>query len=124
MSRSPKDIATEFLNMVVAGNIREAFRIHTDPTIKHHNPWFKGDPESLMTAMEENASRSPGLTLQIKRAIEENDHVAIFSHIRQNPDDRGHAVVHIFRFHRGLIAEMWDVGQEIPPDSPNKHGMF
>ena len=22
------------------------------------------------------------------------------------------------------IAELWDVGQEVPPDSPNKNGMF
>ena len=34
------------------------------------------------------------------------------------------AVVHFFRFEKGRIAEMWDVGQEIPSDSPNENGMF
>ena len=34
------------------------------------------------------------------------------------------AVVHILRFEEGKIAEMWDVGQEIPRDCPNQLGMF
>jgi hypothetical protein len=32
--------------------------------------------------------------------------------------------VHILRFERGRIVEMWDLGQEIPEDSPNALGMF
>jgi predicted SnoaL-like aldol condensation-catalyzing enzyme len=34
------------------------------------------------------------------------------------------AVVHILRFEGGKIVEMWDVGQEIPKDSPNALGVF
>ena len=34
------------------------------------------------------------------------------------------AVVHILRFEGGKIVEMWDIGQEIPADSPNALGMF
>jgi predicted SnoaL-like aldol condensation-catalyzing enzyme len=37
-------------------------------------------------------------------------------------DDPGMTVVHIFRFQNGKIIEMWDVGQEIPHDSPNVDG--
>jgi hypothetical protein len=32
--------------------------------------------------------------------------------------------VHILRFENSRIAEMWDIAQEIPPDSPNALGMF
>jgi hypothetical protein len=28
------------------------------------------------------------------------------------------------RFENGRIAELWDVGQEIPQDLPNEFGMF
>jgi len=33
-------------------------------------------------------------------------------------------VVHILRFEGDRIVELWDIGQEIPQDSPNEHGMF
>lgn len=39
------------------------------------------------------------------------------------PEFRG-AVVHVFRFQGNLIAELWDVGQAVPENSPNEYGMF
>jgi predicted SnoaL-like aldol condensation-catalyzing enzyme len=32
-------------------------------------------------------------------------------------------LVHIFRFDGGLIAELWDIGQPVPEDSPNERGL-
>jgi hypothetical protein len=32
--------------------------------------------------------------------------------------------VHILRFEGSRIGEMWDIGQEIPKESPNALGMF
>ena len=46
------------------------------------------------------------------------------THVKQNQGDLGGAVVHIFRFHNGLIVEFWDVGQPIPENSPNENGVF
>jgi predicted SnoaL-like aldol condensation-catalyzing enzyme len=34
------------------------------------------------------------------------------------------AVVHIFRFENGKIAELWDVGQAVPDGAVNEHSMF
>jgi predicted SnoaL-like aldol condensation-catalyzing enzyme len=45
-------------------------------------------------------------------------------HVRQNPDELGGAVVHIFRFEDERIVELWDVGQPVPKESPNQYGMF
>jgi predicted SnoaL-like aldol condensation-catalyzing enzyme len=39
------------------------------------------------------------------------------------PDDRGSAVVDIFRVEDGKVAEHWDVVQPIPEDSANDNGM-
>jgi predicted SnoaL-like aldol condensation-catalyzing enzyme len=50
--------------------------------------------------------------------------MATWSHVRQNPDDPGAALVHIFRFEGDRIVELWDIAQAIPADSPNKNGMF
>jgi predicted SnoaL-like aldol condensation-catalyzing enzyme len=50
--------------------------------------------------------------------------VMVYSRIKQKVEDLGAAVVHIFRFHKGKIVEMWDVGQPVPKDSPNENGML
>lgn len=110
--------------MAASGNIREAYRRHVGADFRHHNPNFRGDAASLMAAMEENAAKNPDKRLEIKRALEEGDLVAIFSRVRQKPADTGGAVVHIFRFQGDRIVELWDVGQPVPEKSPNENGMF
>jgi predicted SnoaL-like aldol condensation-catalyzing enzyme len=50
-------------------------------------------------------------------ALEEGERVAVFSHGRQNPSDRGDAVVDIFRFENDRMVELWDVGQALPESS-------
>jgi len=50
--------------------------------------------------------------------------VATLAHVRHKKGEPGAAVVHVFRFEGDRIAELWDVGQEVPADSPNQNGMF
>lgn len=123
-ARTLKEAATEFLRLVASGKVREAYREYAGPELCHHNAFFRSDAQSLMAAMEENAVKNPNKVLEIKRVLQDGDLVAVHSHIRQHPSDRGSAVVHIFRFQGGLIAELWDVGQAVPEDSPNELGMF
>ena len=120
---TPRDIARQFLRNAVAGRVKEAYE-HTTPDFIHHNAYFAGDKESLMKGMAENAARFPDKTCDPKQVVQEGDLVAVLSHIRHKPGEPGVAVAHFFRFENGLIAEMWDVGQEIPADSPNENGMF
>src|ERR1700740_3534794 len=93
-----KDIAIDFLRRAASGDVREAYRTYISPRFRHHNAYFKGDAESLMLGMEANAKQNPHKTLEIKHALHEGDLVAVHSHVRMNPGDRGTAVVHIFRF--------------------------
>lgn len=123
-SLSQKEKAVSFLQLVAQGQVREAYQLYISPSFSHHNPYFPGDADSLMLAMEENAVKNPHKKLDIKLAIQEGVMVTVYSHVKQNPDDLGGAVVHIFRFNDNLIVEMWDVGQPIPEDSPNQNGMF
>lgn len=119
-----KNKAVSFLQLVASGEVREAYRKYIGPGFRHHNPFFRGDAESLMLAMEENAAKNPHKIFEVKRAIEEDDTVAVHSLVKQKQDDLGGAVVHIFRFHNDLIVEFWDVGQPIPENSPNQNGVF
>lgn len=124
LTLSLKEKAVSFLQLVAAGKIREAYESYIDPRFRHHNPYFPGDAESLMLAMEENASLSPHKVLTVKLALQEGELVTVYSHIKQHPDDLGFAVVHIFRFQDQQIVELWDIGQQIPEESPNENGMF
>lgn len=74
--------------------------------------------------MEENAVQNPDKILEVQMALQDGDRVAVFSRIRQRPDDRGGAVVHLFRFEGDRVAELWDVGQAVPEERVNENGMF
>ena len=119
-----KQAAIEFLRLACIGQVDEAYSRFVAPGFRHHNAYFPGDGDSLRKAMQENADQNPGKQLEVKQTLAEGDRVAVYSHVRHRPDERGYAVVHIFRFESGRIAELWDLGQEVPEDSPNANGMF
>jgi predicted SnoaL-like aldol condensation-catalyzing enzyme len=48
----------------------------------------------------------------------------LHAHVHFKPGDAGYAVVHIYRFEAGRIAELWDLGMAIPAESPNANGVF
>lgn len=77
-----------------------------------------------MEAMEQNAAKNPNKEFEVQRALQDGDHVAVLSRVRQTPGDRGGAVVHIFRFEGDRIAEFWDIGQAVPESNVNENGMF
>jgi predicted SnoaL-like aldol condensation-catalyzing enzyme len=121
---SLKDVAIEFLTLVASGKVSEAYERHIAAGFRHHNPYFRGDAESLKEAMQANATKNPHKVFEVQRALQDGDQVAVFSRVRQNPDDRGGAVVHIFRFEGNRITELWDIGQAVPDSSINDNGMF
>lgn len=118
------DAAVDFLQLSVSKRIREAYSKYVGLDFRHHNPFFRGDAGSLMVAMEEDAEANPDKIFEIQRVLQDGNLVAVHSWVRQDPDDLGAALVHIFRFEGDLIAELWDISQAVPEDSPNEHGMF
>jgi predicted SnoaL-like aldol condensation-catalyzing enzyme len=119
-----KDVAVSFLRHAASGRVREAYNKHVSNGFRHHNPFFAGNAEALMAGMEENARQNPDKQLDVLRALEDGDLVAVHSHVRRKPDDPGAALVHLFRFEGDRIAELWDVGQPVPAESLNANGMF
>ena len=55
---------------------------------------------------------------------EDENLVAVHSHLKQSPADIGFAVVHILKFKDDKIVELWDLGQPIPKETINENGMF
>src|ERR1051326_1218054 len=116
---SHRETATAFLQLAVTGRLDEAYS-HVAGNFRHHNPYFKGDAESLRAGMAEAAAKFPHATLEVQHVFEDDDLVAVHSRVSHAPDQPDISVVHIFRFEGERIAELWDVGMEVPKDSPNK----
>lgn len=115
-----KKLALEFLQMVIAGNIDEAYEKYVDANGKHHNVYYPGDFASLKEGMKENHANFPNKEFQVKNSLAEGDMVVTHSHLAFQKGAIGMVVVHIFRFENGKIVELWDCGQQIPEDSPNQ----
>ncbi|MHA2385551.1 MAG: nuclear transport factor 2 family protein [Candidatus Thorarchaeota archaeon] len=121
---SNREIALSFFDLVLTGKIREWFDEHTSQDCIHHNQYFKGGRETLIQAIEEDAQANPDKKVEVKMSLEDGDLVSTFSHVKQNQDDLGFALMHIFRFKDSTIVEMWDIHHAVLKDSPNEHGMF
>lgn len=121
---SHKRIAVEFLQLAVAGRIEEAYQKHMDLQGKHHNPFFPAGFPALKKGMIENHVRFPNEQITVKNVLGDGDLVAVHSHVVLSPGEKGISVVHLLRFRGDKIVEMWDCGQPIPADSPNKDGIF
>ena len=124
MMESKKDIAVSFLQLASSGNARQAFRKYVHPQFSHHNPYFKGDRESLLTGMEESAVQFPKKVFEVVRTLEDGDFVVVHGKVRLNPDMPEISLIHIFRFDGDLIIEEWEAAQEVPQESPNENEMF
>jgi predicted SnoaL-like aldol condensation-catalyzing enzyme len=117
-------MAKDFLQLTSSGKVKEAFDKYASKDFIHHNPWFEGSAESLMNGMIENAQKMPARVFEIQKAIHEGDLVAVHSKIKLSADIPVISVVHIFHFKENKIVEMWDIGQQLPDNSPNQYGMF
>ena len=76
-----KDSAVQFLRLVVAGRIDEAYRKHVDLRGKHHNPFFPAGFPALQKAMLENHVQFPNKKLMVKNVVCDGARVAVHSHI-------------------------------------------
>jgi predicted SnoaL-like aldol condensation-catalyzing enzyme len=119
-----KEIAVSFLRLASSGKVREAYERYIHPDFFHHNPYFKGDRESLLVGMEESAAALPNKVFEAVREFEDDDFVVVHGRIRLKPGGAEYALIHIFRFEGDRIIEEWEAAQEVPEASPNKNGMF
>ncbi|ANM14390.1 MULTISPECIES: nuclear transport factor 2 family protein [unclassified Rhizobium] len=61
---------------------------------------------------------------EIVRSSADGDLVWLHVHATNGTEDRGQAIVDIFRVKDGKIVEHWDVIQAVPKDAANKNTMF
>ena len=57
---------------------------------------------------------APGATFTVQRVLVDGDLAAVHYRGQLSAQDRGAAVVEIFRFEKGRIVEHWDMFQPMP----------
>ena len=119
-----KKTAVELIQMAVDGTAHEALDRFVTPGFKHHNPDVPSGIGALRRAMRDDAKKVPNKRLDVKHVLSDGDVVAVHFHVTRKPGDPGLAIVHLDRFEGDRIAEVWDIGREVPQDSPNEDGTF
>ena len=94
------------------------------PDYIQHSQLAEPGRDALKAFLDFAKGQSPDAVHDIKRSFVEGDMVIVHYHVRRTPDDPGLAVIDIFRIENGLIAEHWDVLQDVPTQSPNPNSMF
>lgn len=89
-----------------------------------HNPHVPDGKAPFVDYFTQYFKQNPEAKNQIKRAAAEGDLVYLHVHSTQNNQDRGEAIIDIFRVENGKIVEHWDVQQSIPETSANSNTMF
>lgn len=119
-----KQVARQFIELIGAGRIDEAYQRYVAMDGKHHNPFFVAGFPALQAAMKANYIQFPDMRLTIKDVIGDGEMVAVHSSVVMRPGEPGFATVHWFRFKADRIVEMWDVAQSLPSDLINLDGAF
>lgn len=120
-----KQIVTDFLDLVFNQHkVDEGMDAYLGSTYTQHNPDVADGPEAFRAFFKTFFAERPNARFDIKRAFCEGDYVTIHAHWTENPEDRGAAVMDIFRLENGRIVEHWDVIQPIPQDMAHNNSMF
>ena len=122
---TPKEVVTRFMTrFYVDKKVREAFETWVDPGYVQHNPMAATGRDAAISFLEPFFAQHPDIHYSIARIIADGNLVAVHSHGKFGPDDRGVAVVDILRVEGCKVMEHWDVVQPVPEKSANSNGMF
>jgi predicted SnoaL-like aldol condensation-catalyzing enzyme len=122
---TPKEVVTRFMTrFYVDKKVREAFETWVDPGYVQHNPMAATGRDAAINFLEPFFAQHPDIHYSIARVIADGNLVAVHSHGKFAPDDRGVAVVDILRVEGCKVMEHWDVVQPIPEKAANSNGMF
>ena len=97
---------------------------YLSPNYRQHNPTVADGIDGWKAMVTYIKDSRPDFRIEIKRVLADGDFVVLHVHMVRDADERGNAVVEIFRFADGKIAEHWDVIQPIPESPANPNTMF
>jgi predicted SnoaL-like aldol condensation-catalyzing enzyme len=119
-----KALVSGFIDSVF--NAKQLDRIDSflAPDYIQHNPGVPTGREGFRAAIGGFLTATPTYRFEVKRMIAEGDLVVVHGHGRAAPEDRGTAIVDIYRVVDGKLVEHWDVMQAVPKSMAHTNGMF
>lgn len=99
--------------------VREAFETLIVEDYVQHSPMVPDGRAAAIKRLEAMFANMPGINFEIARILVDGELATVHSLLKTSPDDRGVAVVDLFRIKDGNIAEHWDVIQLVPEHSAN-----
>ena len=129
MSRAPEeqanlDLVLEMFEHVLNPMDSSAVDRFIAPHYIQHSQLAQPGREGLKAFLDIIRAETPEAVHDIKRAFVDGNHVTVHYHVRRWPGDPGWAVIDIFRLENGLIAEHWDVMQDVTEGGPNPLAPF
>ena len=118
-----REVADRFIEVFYNQNrLVDAFRAWVHPDYVQHDPNSATGRDGTIEALAAHMARSPAMSHDVKRVIYgEGGLVAVHYHFRRAPEERGSAVVDIFRIENGYLVEHWDIIQSIPDPATAKN---
>lgn len=89
-----------------------------------HNPLVPNGAAAFYGYFEGFFRTHPQASLDMKHVLGDGDLVMVHSLFRTGAQDRGQAIMDLFRLDHGKIIEHWDVIQSIPERTANGNTMF
>jgi predicted SnoaL-like aldol condensation-catalyzing enzyme len=117
-------VVLDFYDKAINQKDFDAAKVYFGDTYIQHNPGAQDGPEGLKGFLEYLKAKLPDYHNTFKKVFADGDYVIVHVHSQANPDDRGRAIVDIFRLEGGKVVEHWDVAQEIPEKPANDNTMF
>ena len=125
LARNKENVAAFYELAFNQHKLEEAVAQYVAEPYIQHNPGVADGGKAFIDAFAPFLKEHPQSHADIKRVVAEDDLVVVHVHSQLTPDERGEAVIDIFRLdERGRIVEHWDVLQVIPETSANDNGMF
>ncbi|PDV87093.1 hypothetical protein CO652_17490 [Rhizobium sp. H4] len=118
-----RKLVVEFYDRFFNSHDIEAASVVADD-YRQHNPQVPDGKKPLVSFFTGFFKENPQSKAEIVRTAADGDLVWLHVHATNGTDDRGQAIVDIFRVKDGKIVEHWDVIQAVPKEAANRNTMF
>ncbi len=119
-----RQLVLDFYERVFNGHDVEGGVASMADEYRQHNPHIQSGKKAFVAFFKDLFAKNPQARAQVVHVAADGDLVWIHAHIVNDPNDRGFAVVDIFRVKNGRLVEHWDVMQAVPEHSANGNSMF